>query len=237
MLAANVVPNTPKSTVAGTVVTRAVIAENENGKWTELVRADEYLKNQKGYLALTPLQAGDRLEITVRKQPGKRHVAVFHSSEQRRCGKNSADRGEVESGNEALPIHGSYLPTFPERIPFAWEREVRVAMTATATTRPDEKPSKKAPKLSAGKNLRGLLPYLGRYKGAIAFGLLTLALMGFVGSIVPLATGIITDTLAGSQRPFERAMHGAADVTPLNWLSEPSALLRAAQPRTLGIYC
>jgi hypothetical protein len=56
-LAANVVPNTPKSTVAGTVVTRAVVAENVNGQWTELVRADEYLKNQKGYLALTPLQA------------------------------------------------------------------------------------------------------------------------------------------------------------------------------------
>lgn len=56
-LAANVVPNTPKSTVAGTVVTRAVIAENENGKWVELVRCDEHLKNAKGYLALTPLQA------------------------------------------------------------------------------------------------------------------------------------------------------------------------------------
>jgi hypothetical protein len=54
-LAANVVPNTPKSTVAGTVVTRAVIAENDDGKWTELFRADEYLKNPKGYLALTPL--------------------------------------------------------------------------------------------------------------------------------------------------------------------------------------
>lgn len=56
-LAANVVPNTPKSTVAGTVVTRAVIAESVDGKWTELFRADEYLKNPKGYLALTPLQA------------------------------------------------------------------------------------------------------------------------------------------------------------------------------------
>ncbi|HXX17733.1 MAG TPA: hypothetical protein VEJ47_22740 [Candidatus Eremiobacteraceae bacterium] len=55
-LAANVVPNTPKSTVAGIVVTRAVIAQNEDGKWVELFRADEYLKNQKGYLALTPLQ-------------------------------------------------------------------------------------------------------------------------------------------------------------------------------------
>jgi len=57
VLAANVVPNTPKSVVAGTVVTRAVLAENEGGKWVELFRADEYLKNPKGYLGLTPLQA------------------------------------------------------------------------------------------------------------------------------------------------------------------------------------
>jgi hypothetical protein len=57
ILAANVVPNTPKSTVAGTVVTRAIVAENDDGKWVELLRADEYLKNQNGYLGLTPLQA------------------------------------------------------------------------------------------------------------------------------------------------------------------------------------
>lgn len=56
-LAANVVPNTPKSTIAGTVVTRVVIAENEDGKWVELMRCDEHLKNGKGYLALTPRQA------------------------------------------------------------------------------------------------------------------------------------------------------------------------------------
>ena len=56
ILAANVVPNTPKSTVAGTVVTRAIVAENQDGKWVELLRADEYLKNQNGYLGLTPLE-------------------------------------------------------------------------------------------------------------------------------------------------------------------------------------
>jgi len=56
ILAANVVPNTPKSTVAGTVVTRAIVAENVDGKWTELMRADEYLKNTKGFLGLTPLK-------------------------------------------------------------------------------------------------------------------------------------------------------------------------------------
>lgn len=55
VLAANVVPNTPKSVVAGTVITRAVIAEDDDGRWVELMRADEHLKNQRGYLALTPL--------------------------------------------------------------------------------------------------------------------------------------------------------------------------------------
>jgi len=58
VLAANVVPNTPKSVVAGTVVTRAVLAEKSgDDKWTELMRADEHLKNPKGFLGLTPLQS------------------------------------------------------------------------------------------------------------------------------------------------------------------------------------
>jgi hypothetical protein len=54
-LAANVVPKTPKNDIPGTIVTRAVIAEETDGKWSELLRCDEYLKNSKGYLALTPL--------------------------------------------------------------------------------------------------------------------------------------------------------------------------------------
>jgi hypothetical protein len=54
-LAANVVPNTPKSTVAGLVITRAVIAQNDDGTWNEVFLCDEYLKNPKGFLGLTPL--------------------------------------------------------------------------------------------------------------------------------------------------------------------------------------
>jgi hypothetical protein len=54
-LAANVVPKTPKNDIPGTIVTRAVLAEETDGKWSELLRCDEYLKNAKGYLALTPL--------------------------------------------------------------------------------------------------------------------------------------------------------------------------------------
>jgi hypothetical protein len=56
VLAANVLPNTPKSVIAGTIVTRAVVAQFEDGRWVEQLRCDEYLKNGKGYLGLTPLQ-------------------------------------------------------------------------------------------------------------------------------------------------------------------------------------
>ena len=55
ILAANVVPKSPKNPIPGTVVTRAVVAEEDNGKWTELLRCDEHLKNAKGFLGLTPL--------------------------------------------------------------------------------------------------------------------------------------------------------------------------------------
>jgi len=56
-LAANVVPKTPTNNLPGTIVTRAVVVENTDGKWTEVLRCDEHLKNQKGYLGLTPLTA------------------------------------------------------------------------------------------------------------------------------------------------------------------------------------
>lgn len=54
-LAANVVPKTPKNNLPGTIITRAVVVENTDGKWTEILRCDEHLKNEKGFLGLTPL--------------------------------------------------------------------------------------------------------------------------------------------------------------------------------------
>jgi ATP-binding cassette, subfamily B, multidrug efflux pump len=110
-------------------------------------------------------------------------------------------------------------------------------MSVAATTLRSGDAAKKAPKASSWSNLRGLLPYLGRYKGAIAVGLLTLLLMGLIGNIVPLTTGIITDTLAGSARPFEIATHGARDVTPLNWLSNLLPYYQPHSRHTLWIYC
>jgi ATP-binding cassette, subfamily B, multidrug efflux pump len=109
------------------------------------------------------------------------------------------------------------------------------AATATSTQSAQEK--KKAPKVSSWKNLSGLVPYLGRYKAAIAIGLLALAVMGLVGNIIPLATGIITDTIAGSSRPFERTTHGATDVGPLNWLSQVVPYYAPSSRKTLSFYC
>ena len=70
-LAANVVPNTPKKMVAGTAVTRCIVAENDNGKWVELMRADEHLKNQNGYLGLTPLQPVNGWKLQYENSPEK----------------------------------------------------------------------------------------------------------------------------------------------------------------------
>ena len=76
-LAANVVPNTPKKMVAGTAVTRAIVAENDNGKWVELMRADEHLKNQNGYLGLTPLQAVSGWKLQYENSPEKGMALYF----------------------------------------------------------------------------------------------------------------------------------------------------------------
>lgn len=54
-LVANVVPKTPTNNLPGTIITRAVVAEETDGKWEEVLRCDEHLKNSKGFLGLTPL--------------------------------------------------------------------------------------------------------------------------------------------------------------------------------------
>lgn len=71
-LAANIVPKTPTNDLPGTIITRAVVVENSDGKWTEVLRCDEHLKNQKGYLGLTPLSSvtGWRLQYEQSEDKG-----------------------------------------------------------------------------------------------------------------------------------------------------------------------
>ncbi len=107
----------------------------------------------------------------------------------------------------------------------------------TATGNRASKPPRES---SPVKGLRGLMPYLRRYPGGIVFGLLTVLLMSIVGNALPLATGVMTDTLAGNSVPFE---HSTQAGTPLTLGLNPSTLSRfipyyaPSSRRTLGIYC
>jgi ATP-binding cassette, subfamily B, multidrug efflux pump len=100
---------------------------------------------------------------------------------------------------------------------------------------------KKAQATLPKKDLSGLMPYLRRYTWSIVIGLLVVLLMGVVGNVIPLATGVITDTLAGNAVPFE---HSASShdrvllpaVTGLA-LSRSIPFYEPGSRRTLGIYC
>ena len=111
--------------------------------------------------------------------------------------------------------------------------------SAPSTT--DNKPPTSPPPSVPKKDLSGLMPYLRRYPGGIVFGLLTVVLMGIVGNVLPLATGVMTDTLAGNPVPFEHAT--ATGAPPVTFGLNPSTLSRSvpyyapSSRRTLGIYC
>jgi hypothetical protein len=70
-LAANVVPKTPKNDAPGTIITRAVIAENQDGKWSEVLRCDEHIKNSKGYLGMTPVAPVTGWRLQYEQDPDK----------------------------------------------------------------------------------------------------------------------------------------------------------------------
>src|SRR6516162_1102964 len=69
ILIANVVPKTPKENITGTVVSRAAIVENQNGQWSQIFLCDEYLKNAKGYLGLTPIEPVSAWRIQFEQDP------------------------------------------------------------------------------------------------------------------------------------------------------------------------
>ncbi len=55
VLVVNRLARTPAGIVPGNLVTRLVLAEQSGGKWKEVLRCDEYLKNTEGFLGGTPI--------------------------------------------------------------------------------------------------------------------------------------------------------------------------------------
>ena len=109
-----------------------------------------------------------------------------------------------------------------------------------ATTRTGATESHAGQDPPPSKDLRGLMPYLRRYTWSIVFGLLIVALMGIIGNVLPLAIGILTDTLSGSPAPFEHASNTGAAIAAMHRLSALSRAIPYYEPhsrRTLGIYC
>lgn len=78
-------------------------------------------------------------------------------------------------------------------------------MSSTAQAATTTSAGRKAPRRSGMKDLRGLLPYLGRYKRGITLGLLILTAMGVVGNTIPLVIGAIVDSLSGQPVPLQQA--------------------------------
>jgi len=108
-------------------------------------------------------------------------------------------------------------------------------MSAAAATIGASTAAKKPPKTSSWKNLVGLWPYLGRYRGATALGMFALVVSSVAQNVIPLATGVLTDILAGSAKPFERSAQG--QLLASSWLSRMIPYYSPHSRRALGIYC
>lgn len=85
---------------------------------------------------------------------------------------------------------------------------------------------------SAWKNLRGLLPYLARYKGGIALGLAVLGAMGVAGNVLPLLTGSVIDSLSGLPQPMSQ-LTGLSRVL----LRPLLPFYQASSVRTVLVFC
>ncbi|HEY6384140.1 MAG TPA: ABC transporter ATP-binding protein [Candidatus Acidoferrum sp.] len=108
-------------------------------------------------------------------------------------------------------------------------------MSAAAATLGATSAAKKPPKSSSWKNLVGLVPYLARYRGATALGMFALVVSSVAQNVIPLATGVLTDILAGSSRPFEKSAQG--QLLADSWLSRMIPYYSPHSRRALGIYC
>ena len=65
--------------------------------------------------------------------------------------------------------------------------------------------------------------------------MLFLVLTSLVGNVIPLGTGVITDVIAGSDRPFETSSHG--QLLAGSWLSHAIPFYAPHSRHALGIYC
>ncbi len=94
-------------------------------------------------------------------------------------------------------------------------------------------PAKTAePRAPGWKQLVRLLPYLGRYKGGMTIGLVTLVAMGLVGNVVPLIMGVIFDCIGNEAKPLSK-LAGRLGILS-DWVSR---YYRPMNRHALAIFC
>jgi ATP-binding cassette, subfamily B, multidrug efflux pump len=103
-----------------------------------------------------------------------------------------------------------------------------------AVPSPSANPSKPpVAKSSSWRNLAGLWPYLKRYPGGIALGMLCLLLTSLIGNIIPLDTGVITDVVAGNPRPFQSGAQNEVTGSLAHWIP----FYAPHSSHAIAIYC
>ncbi len=105
-------------------------------------------------------------------------------------------------------------------------------MSAAPQTVQAQTGAKPAPLPSAWRSLRGLFPYVARYKGGVVGGLVTLALMGVLGTLPQILIGAITDSLTNNSVPLRNLTGFSRSL--LNWLFY---FYQPLNRRTLLIFC
>src|SRR5579862_1925364 len=103
----------------------------------------------------------------------------------------------------------------------------------TSSSAPPNPSKPPATKTSSWRNLAGLWPYLKRYPGGIALGLLCLLLTSLIGNIIPLTTGVITDVVAGNPRPFQSGAQNEVTGSLAHWIP----FYAPHSSHAISIYC
>src|SRR5579872_2190808 len=192
-------------------------------------------EKREGLLSADAAKCGLRLEGPVGPGSSQGYPVVLHARQDRRRQTCAAHRRGVEPRDKTVPITRSHVRAFSDGKVVARYGQVGAPMSAAAATIGATSTAKKPPKSSSWKNLAGLFPYLARYRGATALGMFALVVASIAQNVIPLATGVLTDILAGSARPFETSAQGRllAD----SWLSRMIPYYSPHSRRALGIYC
>jgi hypothetical protein len=81
-LVVNRLKKTPQGVVPGILITRAAIVASEGGKWAEVFRCDEHLKNTKGFLSGTPVAPVTGWRLQYEQSPEKGLILFFSPLQQ-----------------------------------------------------------------------------------------------------------------------------------------------------------